>query len=182
MVIPVTHDDDLATWRFGRVRRVYWALLAGTLLAALAIPSLYVWRAASSSLAAHACIWPAAPRADEPAHLVVSLPDPIDRAAVQGPWAQVVAKWDMVTMGMGTHQSAVPGQSGRGGTFTIPLPLDMPGPWWVQVVLHTPGRPEWHTRLQVAVQPSGAQAATSQPANGVGSRDGCLTSGGSAST
>ena len=179
--MAVTQADDMATWRFGRVRRIYWMLLVGALLAAIAAPTVTLWRAASSALAAHACIWPPAPQAGTTAQLIVALSDPMDRAAVHGPWAQVVAEWDMVNMRMGTRQIAVPGPSGHADTVTLPLRLDMAGPWWVQVALRTPGRPVWHARLQVAVQPPGATAAASPAQAAMSLRDACGPGGGSTS-
>jgi hypothetical protein len=146
-------------------------VLVGVLLVAIAAPTFTLLRAGSSALAAHACIWPQAPRAGEAARLVVSLSEPADRAAIQGPWAQVAAQWDMVNMRMGTRQIAVPGLAAHADAVTLPLRLDMPGPWWVRVTLRTPGRPVWQTRLRVIVAPPGATgtgAASSAPATGCG--------------
>ncbi len=135
-----------------RVRRSIVGILLVAVLIAVAIPVTNLWHASSVALHAHLYLSPAAPRAGEPAQLVVVLPNPTDRAAVQGPWAKAVARWDMSTMQMGARQRAVPGAAATAEVFTIPLCLDMAGPWWAQIVIQTPGRPEWHASLQFDVQ------------------------------
>jgi hypothetical protein len=151
--------DGMTAWRSARVRPLVWMLLVAVLAVAITVPAVSLRHAASTALAAHAYIWPLAPQAGESAQLVVVLTDPADRAAIQGPWAQLAAKWDMVTMRMGTHQLAAPGPPTHADALAMPLRLDMAGLWWVQVTLRTPGRPVWHTRLQVNVAPPAAVAS-----------------------
>ncbi len=146
------------------VRRFVWVLLAAALLIALLAPALTLWHAAQSALAARACVWPAAPSVNQPAELRVMLPTGADREAVHGPWAHVIADWDMVTMSMGHHEVATSGDSGADGAFVLPLRLTMVGSWWVQVALHTPGRPEWRAALQVRVLPAGGGTSSSSQA------------------
>jgi hypothetical protein len=134
------------------VRRSVWGILLAAVLVAVAIPATNLWHASSAALHAHVYLSPAAPRAGEPAQIVVVLPNPTDRAAVQGPWAKAVAQWDMLTMTMGARQRAVPGAAATAEVFTIPLCLDMAGPWWAHIVIQTPSRPEWHSSLQFDVQ------------------------------
>lgn len=135
-----------------RVRRSIWGILLAAVLVAVAIPVTNLWHASSVALHAHIYLSPAAPRAGEPAQIVVVLANPTDRAAVQGPWAKAVARWDMLSMTMGARQRAVPGTAATEEVFTIPLCLDMAGPWWAHIVIQTPGRPEWHSSLQFDVQ------------------------------
>lgn len=135
----------------GRVRRAVWIALAVALLCALGLPALTLWHASSAALAARACVWPAAPRLGQPAHLVVTLPQDADRGAVGGPGGALVADWDMVTMSMGARQTTVPGATARDGVFDLPVQLDMAGPWRFNVALRAPGRPEWRATLDVDV-------------------------------
>ena len=142
------------TLRFEQVRGVYWALLAGALLLALAAPMVTLWRTAASPLHAQACLWPSAPHADALTFLFVALSDTADRTAVQGPWAEVLVNWDMTTMRMGTRPVVVhgpPEQVDHAGLFAIPLRLTMVGTWWIHITLRTPGRPVWQTALQALV-------------------------------
>lgn len=132
---------------WGHVRRRFWVLLAGALLLTLALPLGTLWRAAASPLRAQACLWSQPSQSKGAMQLFVTLPDANDRADVDGPWARVVVQWDMVTMPMGTHHNETPGSAAQAGSFAVPLVLDMAGPWWIDVRLQTPGRPEWHTRL-----------------------------------
>jgi hypothetical protein len=158
----------------GQVRRVFWALLAVSLLLAVALPIGNLWREASSSLVARACVWPATPRLDAPAQVLVVLPNATDRAAVQGPWARVVAEWNMVTMRMGARRTAVagpPATTHDPGVFALPLRLDMAGLWLARVSLTTPGRPMWQTAVSFSVAPAATTAghtAASSPGAGCG--------------
>lgn len=139
---------------FGTTRKGFWLLLIVTLLIAFALPLLSLWHASSSALHARACIWPATPRANASAQLLVVLSDKADHAAVQGTWAQVSAEWDMTNMEMGPDQRTVHGPPhalGNIGAFEVPLRLDMAGPWSVHVTLRTPGRPAWQAVLQFSV-------------------------------
>jgi hypothetical protein len=150
--------------QLGRVRRVFWALLAASLLLALAVPLTYLWRETSAALVARACVLPSTPRLGAPAQVLVTLPNASDRAAVQGPWARVVAEWDMVTMSMGARRTAVAGPpaSAHDPTiFAVPLHLDMAGLWSARITLTTPGRPTWQTAVQFSVAPAGASAQPS---------------------
>jgi hypothetical protein len=135
------------------VRHFVWVLLAAALVVALVVallaPALTHWHAAQSSLAARACVWPAAPSVNRPIELRVVLPNGADREAVHGPWAHVIADWDMVTLSMGSQEVATAGDSGVDAAFVLPLRVTMAGSWWVQVALRTPGRPEWRAALHV---------------------------------
>jgi len=162
--------DPETTLRFGRVRGGFWAVLVGALLVAISLPAVNLRHAAVSPIKARACIWPTSPRVGAPAQLVVVLADATDRAAVQGPWARVAVKWDMTTMSMGIRPLVVPGPPrllDDAGVFTIPLRVDMAGPWWVRVTLRTPGRPVWQSALQFTVLsplPGTGQPAAQRPA------------------
>lgn len=149
---------------FGRVRGVFWALLIVSLLVAMAGPTVTLLRAASTSLEVRACVSPPAPRAQSTAHVVVELMDTTDRTALQGPWAQIAADWDMVTMSMGRQHVALPGSSAGNGVFAVPLVLSMAGPWWVHVSVSTPGRPPWQAQLEFSVLP--AATPTGSPSGG----------------
>lgn len=131
----------------GHVRRRFWVLLVGALVLTLALPLVTLWRDAASPLRAQACLWPQSSQSRGAVQLFVTLPDATDRADVDGPWARVMVQWDMITMPMGTRHHEEPGSTAQAGSFAVPLVLDMAGPWWIDVRLQTPGRPEWHTRL-----------------------------------
>lgn len=135
-----------------RVRRSIWVISLVAVLVAVAIPATHLWHASSVALSAHIYLSPAAPRAGESAQLIVILPNPSDRAAVQDPWAKAVARWDMQHMTMGARQSVAPGVATREETFTIPLCFDMAGSWWAQIVIQIPGRPEWRSSLKFDVE------------------------------
>lgn len=135
-----------------RVRRSIWGILLAAMLVTVAIPATNLWHASSVALHARIYLSPAAPHAGEPAQIVVVLANPTDRAAVQGPWAKAVARWNMLSMTMGARQRTVPGAAATAEVFTIPLCLDMAGSWWAQIVIETPARPEWHSSLQFDVQ------------------------------
>jgi hypothetical protein len=161
--MPVIGKAPSGAQRIWRVRKGIWGLLAGALLVALALPTATLWHAATSAMAAHAYVWPAVPRANEPAKLIVVLCQNADKSATDGPWAQTQAEWDMVTMAMGTHPVAVPGSPRNPGVFTIPLQLGMAGVWWAHVTLRAPGRPAWQTQLQFTVLPPGNAPESSAP-------------------
>jgi hypothetical protein len=144
------HTDERL--HFGGVRRSVWALLIAAVLLAVLAPTVTIWRAAHAAIAASAYVWPAAPTVGHPAELCVVISDATDRAAVHGPWGQIVAAWDMPTMRMQEQRQTQPGDSTTGGTYAIPLALEMAGPWQVRVTLHTPGRPDWQTALSVSVR------------------------------
>jgi hypothetical protein len=135
-------------FRFERVRPGVWLLLIGSLLVALAMPLLTLWHAASSPLKAQVCLDPQTP---ETVRLVVSVPDATDRDAVAGPWAHLHVEWDMMTMPMPTRPIDLDGTAAQAGTFAVPLQVPMPGPWWADLTLQTPGRPDWHTRIHFTV-------------------------------
>jgi hypothetical protein len=155
--MPTGEPSNLA---FGRVRGAFWALLAGALIVALALPIVALWHEASSAVLARACLWPASPHLGQQVRVVVVVPDATDRAAAQGPWAHTVVAWDMETMAMNTHPLAVAGSPRNPGTFTIPLDVPMAGPWWARVSLHAPGRPQWQTVLHFTVLPLAGVAGT----------------------
>ncbi len=138
---------------FGRVRRVFWIGFVAAILLALSVPAVTLWRDAATALQVEAYIQPASPRAGEAAHVVIVVPDAADRTDILNPASQIAARWDMLNMTMGTRESALPGPPSHSDSLTLPLHLDMPGPWWVQVAVHVPGRPAWQTRLDITVQP-----------------------------
>lgn len=160
--------------RFLEVRGACWAALALAVTLALLVPSLTLWRDASRSLRAQVGIWPALPRAGGPTTILVAVRDPIDQAAIRGPWAQVAVAWDMVAMPMGTRPVVVHGRQDSDGTFSIPLELTMAGPWHFDVSVSTPGRPTWHGDLVVQVQPP---RGTGTPTASVASVSGCTPKG-----
>jgi hypothetical protein len=165
------HADD--PLRLGGIRRSVWALLIAAVMLALLVPTATVWRAAHVALAASAFVWPAAPTAGHPAALCVVVSDPSDRAAVHGPWGQIVAAWDMPTMMMQEQRQAMLGDSTSGNRYAIPLTLQMAGPWRVRVVLQTPGRPEWQASLAVTVRNASPPLATTGTSSS--SSSGCTT-------
>ncbi len=126
---------------------------------ALAMPLWTLWYAAHAPIAAQVCLWPPVPQVRQTVRLVVSVSDATDRAAVAGPWAHLHVAWDMVTMPMGTRPIDLAGTAAQAGTFSVPLPVDMAGPWWADLTLQTPARPTWHTRVQFIV----ASAENSSP-------------------
>jgi hypothetical protein len=173
---------DLPTPRLWRVRRVFWLLLAGSMLVTLVPPAFVLWRASVQPLAARACLWPPAPQTLAPIYVYVSLSNPADRTDVHGPWAQLVVHWDMATMSMGTHTvtlhgpsagTAAANASGGADMFVIALRPTMIGPWWARLSLQTPGRPTWTSEIRFMVgPPSGASIAQAAPA-----RDPCAAAG-----
>lgn len=147
------------TAQFGRVRGVVWGALALAILVAMAIPAgLYV-QEATSAPSAHACLWPATPRANAPARLVIVLAAGRDSADAQTPQAQAQAQWDMLTMRMGAERAIASGSDANGGAFIVPLALSMAGPWQAQVSLREPGRPSWSERIDFTALATGASAA-----------------------
>src|SRR5690348_13080652 len=129
----------------GRVRRVFWIGLVATILLALTIPLVTLWRDTTTALRVRASIEPESPIVGEAAHVVIVVSDAADRADVQGPAAQIAARWDMLTMTMGAREIALPGPLGHSDELSLPLHLDMAGSWWVQVAVQVPGRPAWQT-------------------------------------
>ncbi len=164
----MTPQDRHALPGFGQVRPRIWLLLIVTLMVALALPVFSLWRAAFSPIQAEVCLWPPTPQARETTQVVVSLPDANDRNAVEGSWAHLQVAWDMETMSMGVHPLTLSGDEGHAGIFSIPLQMDMAGPWWIDLTLQTPGRPDWHTHFQVTVAPPGGTASPmlAQPGRG----------------
>lgn len=144
------------------VRRGCWLVLAAALLLALALPAATLWHASTSALHVQTCVFPSAPQAGQPAWLVVVPTDTADRTTLEGPWATVVTRWDMVSMSMGTLRRTIAGSSATQGTFAVPLELSMAGIWRAQVALSTPGRPQWQQSVQFSVSPP----TTGQPARG----------------
>jgi hypothetical protein len=147
----MTPQDHTPLARFGQVRWIVWVFLVSSLLVALSLPLLTLWHAASVPITAQVCLWPPTPQARETVRLVVSVPDATDRDAVAGPWAHLHIAWDMVTMPMDTHPLDLAGTEAHAGTFSVPLQVNMPGFWWVDLTLQTPGRPDWHTRVHFTV-------------------------------
>jgi hypothetical protein len=145
---------DASSPRASSVRKAVWLIFIGAVVLALAVPVTVTLQQSTAALEVRVSIWPAHPRAGEAVHLVVSLVQVSDRAAARGPWAQLVATWDMTTMDMGTQQVVVQGALGDNGTFTVPLHLTMSGFWQVHATFQTPGRPTWHGTVQVMVAPA----------------------------
>jgi hypothetical protein len=154
----MTEPDDRHRTILG-VRRGVWLVLAAALLLALAVPTATLWHASTSALHVQTCVFPAAPRVGQRAWLVVAPADAADRTALEGPWATVVTRWDMVSMSMGTLQRTIAGSTDAHGAFAVPLELTMPGVWWAQVALSTPGRPQWQQSVHFAVSFTASQAA-----------------------
>ena len=146
-----SHRDAQPTFY---VRKAVWLIFCGAIALTLALPIATAVHQRWLTLQAHAMVWPAQPQAGAPAHLIVSLSDATDQAAVGGPWANVMASWNMPEMEMGNYQTKIAGSQDGQGTFIIPLQLNMAGRWSVQVTLQTPGRPNWYSRLDIIVLPS----------------------------
>ncbi len=142
------------------VRKTIWLIFAGALVLALALPVATVVHQRWLTLQAHAAVWPAQPQVGGTAHLIVSLADTTDQAAVGGPWAELVATWTMPTMEMGAHEVTLQGAQSGNGTFVVPLQLDMAGRWSVQVRLETPGRPTWYGTVYIIALPSTVTPST----------------------
>jgi hypothetical protein len=136
---------------FGQIRWTVWVFLVSSLLVALSLPLLTLWHASSVPITAQVCLWPPTPQVLEPVQLVVSVPDATDQDAVAGPWAHLHVAWDMVTMPMDTQPLDLAGTAAQAGTFSVPLQVNMPGSWWADLTLQTPGRPDWHTRVHFMV-------------------------------
>jgi hypothetical protein len=115
----------------------------------------------TAALEVRVSIWPEHPQAGEAVHLVVALVQANDRAAARGPWAQLIATWDMAAMEMGAQQAKVQGAQNDNGVLIVPLQLTMSGFWLVHATFQTPGRPTWHGTVQVMVEPATALNGTS---------------------
>lgn len=144
---------DEPVTRTASARKAVWLIFIGALVVAMALPIATTLHQGSTTLQAEVSVWPAHPRADQRAHLIISLVQTTDRAAAGGPWAQLVATWDMATMKMGTQRVAVQGREDDNGIFTVPLQLTMAGSWWIHAILETPGRPAWHGAIEIMVAP-----------------------------
>jgi YtkA-like len=138
------------------VRKAVWLIFCASLVLALAVPFATITHAKWLTLQARATVWPAHPQVGSAAHLIVSLADTTDQAAVGGPWAELTALWTMPEMAMGSQQATMQGAANGNGTFVVPLQLTMAGRWSVAVTLQTPGRPTWHGRLIITVSPGDA--------------------------
>jgi hypothetical protein len=138
------------------VRKTVWLIFIGAILLSLALPVAVTIQQSTAALEVRMSVWPAHPQAGEAAHLVVSLVQANDRAAARGPWAQLVASWDMTAMEMGTQHAIVEGAQNDNGVLTVPLQLTMSGFWLVHATIQTPGRPTWHGIVQVMVAPATA--------------------------
>ncbi len=156
----MTPQERYSLPRLGQVRRRIWLLLAAALFVAMALPLLALWRAASSPLQAEVCVWPPIPQAQEIIQVVVTLPRATDQEAVAGSWAHLQVEWDMTTMPMSTNPITLAGDQSHAGAFTIPLHMNMAGPWWVDLTLQAPGRPDWHSHFQMMVAPPGVAGTT----------------------
>jgi hypothetical protein len=160
-------------------RKTVWLIFVAAMVFALALPVAITIQQSTASLAAHVSIWPAHPRAGETARLVVSLAQADDRAAARGPWAQLIATWDMTAMEMGAQQATAQGAQNDDGVLTVPLQLTMPGSWLVHATLQTPGRPAWHGTIEVIVSPATDVALSSNSASTAGNV--CDSGGGTGS-
>jgi hypothetical protein len=144
----------------------------------MALPAVNLLQAATSSLRVSACIWPPTPLGGVTTHVLVDVLNTADRTAIHGPWAQIEADWDMATMSMGTQHARLPGEVARGNVVSLPLTLTMAGPWWADVVIHTPGRPVWQARLSFTVAASTTATlptARGQPGTSGAVADACAT-------
>lgn len=142
------------------VRRGFWLVFAAALLLALALPVATLWHASTAPLRVQTCVFPAVPRVGQPAWVVVVPADAADRTALEGPWARLVTRWDMVSMSMGTLRRTISGSAAAAGVFAVPLELGMAGVWRAQIALTTPGRPQWQQSLRFSVSfPTAGQPA-----------------------
>jgi YtkA-like len=139
------------------VRKTIWLMFAASLVLALAVPVVTVAHEQWLTLQARASVWPDHPQVGSTAHLIVSLADTRDQAAVGGPWAELVAAWSMPEMAMGTERATLQGAANGDGSFEVPLQLTMAGRWSIQVTLQTPGRPTWHGSVTIIVSPGNAE-------------------------
>jgi len=157
-----------------RVRGVFWALLVGAVLLALALPAQHVWRAASSTLELRTCIWPASPQVGQTVRLFVIPRTDDDRLAIAGPWTTFVVTRGMREMAMDTRPLVLDGRVTDQSALALPLRLDMAGTWWIQLAVHTRGRPTWQTFVPLTVLPAGVSArSATQILSLSGSRGGC---------
>jgi hypothetical protein len=171
--VTAVDAQEMRPWPM-RVRRTVWLLLASALLLAGLVPAVSFWHASASELAARGCLWPTAPTAGQQARLYIVLDDTTDRAAVEGPWSRIVARWDMSGMHMGPRKVEMTGSHGGSGYFALPLHLDMAGPWWVEASLQAPGRPTWHATYHFDVLPQpGSFASQAPPATPAPSENPC---------
>jgi hypothetical protein len=152
----VRERTDASSPRAVGVRKAVWLIFIGAVVLSLAMPVAVTIQQSTAALEVRVSVWPAHPQAGEAAHLVVSLVQSNDRAAARGPWAQLVATWDMTAMRMGTQQAVVQGAQNDNGELTVPLQLTMSGFWLVHATFQTPGRPTWHGTVQVMVAPATA--------------------------
>lgn len=170
----VRQKTDASSPRAVSVRKAVWLIFIGAVVLALAMPVAVTLQQSTAALEVSVSIWPAHPRAGEAAHLVVSLAQANDRAAARGPWAQLVATWDMTAMEMGTQHAIAQGAQNDNGVLTVPLQLTMSGFWLVHATFQTPGRPTWYGTVQVMVAPS---TALKPPRGLTGSASGRIGSG-----
>jgi hypothetical protein len=157
----VRQTTDASSPRAVGVRKAVWLIFIGAVVLSLAMPVAVTIQQSTAALQVRVSIWPAHPQAGEAAHLVVSLVQANDRAAARGPWAQLVATWDMTTMDMGTQHAIIQGAQNDNGEFTVPLQLTMSGFWLVHTTFQTPARPTWHGTVQVMVSPATALNSSS---------------------
>jgi hypothetical protein len=150
---PETTSPAVSGPPFGRVRPAIWALLVFAILVAMLAPAGVLWRGTVTGLRAHVCFAPSPPRAGEPTRLLIELTDPVDRAAIRGPWASASVEWDMVDMPMRYPPAVVSGTAHDSG-FGVPIKLTMAGRWWLRVELRTPGRPLWQAMVHFDVLPA----------------------------
>ena len=160
------------------VRKAIWLLFLGAIVVALAIPIATTVRQSTIRLEVKVSTWPAHPRVGQTVYFTVSMVQVSDRATAGGPWAQLVASWDMAAMQMGIHQTTAQGTGGDTGQFTVPLQLGMAGSWWIQATLRTPGRPTWHGSAGILVSPAVPPTGAASGATSTGLSLACRGSGG----
>ncbi len=159
----VQRAPETAQPPLGRVRGVVWMALALAIVVAMAVPAGVYYQAATSALSAHVCLWPATPRANAPARLLIVVAPGRDSADAQTPLAQAQAEWDMLTMAMGAKRAATSGSANDAGAFVVPLAISMAGPWRAEVSLQAPGRPGWHGRIDFTALAAGSSSAPAAP-------------------
>ena len=166
------HDATILMWRMGAPRRAFWVTLIGALAFSLALPLLTLWRGSAAGLVAHACMWPAAPRAGTPAQVLVVIP-PSEESSVRDGSPTVLVEATMPGMAMSPEQASVndPPQRMQGeDVFMASLAVPMPGTWRAQVTIRALGRPVWRSTLTFQARAGGWDALPlSTQAAGAGS-------------
>jgi hypothetical protein len=161
-----------------RVRGVFWALLVGAVLLALAVPAQSAWRTSLSTLRLRTCIWPTSPQVGQMARLFVVPRSDDDRLAIAGPWTTFVVTRDMQAMPMDARPLVLNGRVTDQSALTVPLRLEMAGTWWIRLAVYARGRPTWQTDFPLTALPAGA-VVPSGPQVPPSAGDGCHIPNGS---